>query len=163
MSDLSSLFHALQTESWRPALRQYRRKILNRKSKGSVSDNNAIVIESKDPFKSPSVVTVEADSLSENTIEISTYSALQVVGKGTYAINDACPIPEFQNDNELIIRNHAVGLNPIDWKSLDYNFNLPAFPWVTGRECAGVVEKVAPGVTKFKVGDRVWTSKYTPN
>lgn len=59
-----------------------------------------------------------------------------------------------------MIRNYAVGLNPIDWKSVDYNFCLPAFPWVTGREMAGVVERVGSEVKGCKVGDRVWTSKF---
>ncbi|KAK2755567.1 hypothetical protein FQN54_006507 [Arachnomyces sp. PD_36] len=65
-----------------------------------------------------------------------------------------------ENDDEVMIRNCAVGLNPIDWKSVDYNFCIPEFPWVTGREMAGVVEKVGAAVTNLKPGDRVWTSTY---
>jgi NADPH:quinone reductase-like Zn-dependent oxidoreductase len=60
-----------------------------------------------------------------------------------------------------VISNHATGLNPIDYKSVDYNFCLPEFPWVTGREMAGVVEAVGSAVTDVKVGDHVWTSAYT--
>ena len=88
-----------------------------------------------------------------------TQRALAVVAKGQYDLLDSQPIPEFENENEVLIRNYAVGLNPIDWKTVDYNFCLPAFPWVTGREMAGVVEKVAPGVQGFKKGDQVWTSE----
>lgn len=53
-----------------------------------------------------------------------------------------------------------MGLNPIDFKSVDYNFCLPAFPWVTGREMAGVVEEVGAAVTGFVPGDRVWTCEF---
>lgn len=30
-----------------------------------------------------------------------------------------------------MIRTFAVGLNHIDWMSIDYNFCIPAFPWVS--------------------------------
>ncbi|KAH8883614.1 GroES-like protein [Thozetella sp. PMI_491] len=59
-----------------------------------------------------------------------------------------------------MIRSRYVGLNPIDWKSVDYNFCLPAFPWVTGREMSGIVEKVGKDVTGIAPGDKVWTSTY---
>lgn len=85
--------------------------------------------------------------------------ALAVVAKREYAIVEDYPYPSISHDREVIISSRAVGLNPIDWKSVDYNFCLPAFPWVTGREMAGVIEQVGSGVTNFKVGQRVWTSK----
>lgn len=75
---------------------------------------------------------------------------------------DDHPVPELVHEKEVVIRNYAVGLNPIDWKSVDYNFCLPAFPWVTGREMAGIVEEVGSEVTSCKVGDRVWTSELSP-
>ena len=55
--------------------------------------------------------------------------ALVVASKGQYEIKHDFPMPHV-GDNEVMIRNHYVGLNPIDWKSVDYNFCLPAFPWV---------------------------------
>ncbi|TVY90942.1 G patch domain-containing protein, partial [Lachnellula willkommii] len=64
------------------------------------------------------------------------------------------------HEHEVVISNRATGLNPIDYKSVDYNFCLPEFPWVTGREMAGVVEMVGAGVRDVKVGDHVWTSTY---
>ncbi|PVH99766.1 GroES-like protein, partial [Periconia macrospinosa] len=80
--------------------------------------------------------------------------------KHTYCVDDSFPVPEIQNGDEILIKNCAVGLNPIDWKSVDWNFCLPEFPWVTGREMAGVVAQVGENVTEFKQGDRVWTSTY---
>ncbi|KAH8195816.1 hypothetical protein TruAng_010029 [Truncatella angustata] len=63
-------------------------------------------------------------------------------------------------DDEIMIRSHFVGLNPIDWKSVDYNFCLPQFPHVTGREMSGVVTQVGRNVDNFNEGERVWTSTY---
>lgn len=60
----------------------------------------------------------------------------------------------------MLIRTCAVGLNPIDWKSVDWNFCLPEYPWVTGREMSGIVEQVGKNVRGLTVGTRVWTSKY---
>lgn len=85
--------------------------------------------------------------------------ALLVVAKGQYEIRHSYPFPSLNHDEEVIVQTRAVGLNPIDWKSVDYGFCLPEFPWITGREMAGVVEKVGAGVTHLQVGQRVWTSK----
>lgn len=84
--------------------------------------------------------------------------ALVVALKGCYEIRDSYAFPALNHDREVIIRSHAVGLNPIDWKSVDYGFCLPEFPWITGREMAGVIEQVGSGVTDLYVGQRVWTS-----
>ncbi|KAH7325605.1 chaperonin 10-like protein [Stachybotrys elegans] len=89
-----------------------------------------------------------------------TNPALLVVGKRQYDIQESYPFPTLAHEGEVIVRTKAVGLNPIDWKSVEYGFCLPEFPWVTGREMAGVVEKVGSGVTDITVGQRVWTSTY---
>jgi hypothetical protein len=89
--------------------------------------------------------------------------ALIVKAKGTYGFAEH-PFPELEHEREVVIRNHATGLNPIDFKSVDYNFCLPEFPWVTGREMAGTVEHVGREVEregKIRVDDRVWTSMFT--
>ena len=107
--------------------------------------------------------------------------ALVVARKGEYEIRHDFPVPAL-GDNEVMISSRFVGLNPIDWKSVDYNFCLPDFPWVsrrqlapaftplrslltvfvkvTGREMSGIVEKVGKHVKDIKPGDRVWTSTY---
>lgn len=91
-----------------------------------------------------------------------TNRALAVVEKGRYEILESYPFPTLRHEGEVVIRTHAVGLNPIDWKSVDYGFCLPEFPWITGREMAGVVEQVGSDVTDFHVGQRVWTSELPP-
>jgi NADPH2:quinone reductase len=55
---------------------------------------------------------------------------------------------------ELQIRHKAVGLNYIDTYHRTGLYPLP-LPSGIGLEAAGVVEKVGPGVTEFKAGDRV--------
>ncbi|CAD6980597.1 unnamed protein product [Tilletia controversa] len=67
------------------------------------------------------------------------------------------PTPK-PDSNEVLIRNVAVGLNPVDYKSVLYNFGIADTPWVLGRDVAGVVHAVSESSnTGFKVGDRVWT------
>jgi hypothetical protein len=53
--------------------------------------------------------------------------ALVVASKGTYGFPEE-QFPEFAHEKEVVISNHATGLNPIDYKSVDYNFCLPQFP-----------------------------------
>ncbi|QYG07688.1 alcohol dehydrogenase catalytic domain-containing protein [Janthinobacterium sp. PAMC25594] len=62
---------------------------------------------------------------------------------------------------ELLVRVHAVGLNPIDYLIPRGDFKpilklrLPA---TLGSDFAGVVVEVGSGVTRFKVGDAVYAS-----
>ncbi len=59
---------------------------------------------------------------------------------------------------EIVIRNRAVAINPVDWAIP--LIGRQAFPWVkypaiVGGDVAGEVVEVGEGVTRFKVGDRV--------
>jgi NADPH:quinone reductase-like Zn-dependent oxidoreductase len=62
--------------------------------------------------------------------------------------------------DEVILRNQAVGLNPIDWKSVAFNFCMPEFPWINGRESAGIVHAVGSNVQGLQIGQKAWTSTY---
>jgi NADPH2:quinone reductase len=68
------------------------------------------------------------------------------------------PDPE-PNAGEVRVRVAAVAVNPIDTyiRSGAVSMKLP-FPFIVGCDLAGTVEKVGPGVKRFKVGDRVWGS-----
>ena len=64
----------------------------------------------------------------------------------------------------VLVRVHAVGLNPPDWYLRDGYKMLPpewqpkvTFPVILGTDISGVVEAVAPDVTDFAVGDAVYS------
>ena len=62
-------------------------------------------------------------------------------------------------EGEILIRLHAAGVNPMDWKARDGTYQQwwPAeFPAVLGFDGAGVVEQVGPGVSAFQPGDAVF-------
>ena len=61
--------------------------------------------------------------------------------------------------NELLVRVHAAGLNPVDYKTragqlkIIHRYPLPI---VMGNELSGVVEAAGAAVTRFAKGDRVF-------
>jgi len=61
---------------------------------------------------------------------------------------------------DVLIRVHAAGLNPVDFKQRGGFGNAGALPEpkILGYDGAGVVEAVGSAVTLFKVGDRVWSA-----
>lgn len=69
------------------------------------------------------------------------------------------PRPE-PGPGEVLIRVHAAGVNPIDWKvragfakeRLKYKM-----PFIPGWDLSGVIEAGAPGATRLKVGDEVYS------
>jgi NADPH:quinone reductase-like Zn-dependent oxidoreductase len=66
------------------------------------------------------------------------------------------PIPA---RGEVLVRVHAVSLNPVDWKmrSGAAKERFPVtFPAILGRDVAGIVAKLGEGVEGFKLGDRVF-------
>ncbi|MGP4006958.1 NADP-dependent oxidoreductase [Streptomyces sp. 4N124] len=68
------------------------------------------------------------------------------------------PTPE-PGAGEILVRVHAAGVNPFDWKVTDGALKDSmehVFPLVMGSDAAGVVQKTGPGVTRFRPGDRVF-------
>jgi NADPH:quinone reductase-like Zn-dependent oxidoreductase len=73
------------------------------------------------------------------------------------------PMPEM-NAGEVLVRVHAVGLNPPDWYLREGYKALPpewrpkgAFPLIPGTDISGVVEAVAGDVRGFAAGDEVYS------
>lgn len=64
-------------------------------------------------------------------------------------------------EGEVLVRHTAVGLNFIDVYHREGLYPLE-LPMSIGMEAAGVVEKVGPGVSEFKQGDRVAYATYKP-
>src|SRR3989475_10632082 len=58
---------------------------------------------------------------------------------------------------QVLVRNHAVGVNPVDTYLRSNTDNRgPKLPYTPGSDTAGVVEAVGNGVTSVKPGDRVY-------
>src|SRR4051794_15961737 len=69
------------------------------------------------------------------------------------------PRPE-PGAGDLLVRVRAASVNPIDHKLRDGGVKvlLPySFPLILGNDLAGDVEAVGPGVTRFKVGDAIYS------
>ncbi|BFZ55549.1 hypothetical protein PYCC9005_002590 [Savitreella phatthalungensis] len=65
--------------------------------------------------------------------------------------------PQRTREDQVVIGVESIGLNPIDWKCNVYGFGVYHFPWISGRECSGVVLEVGSNVdpSRLQVGDRV--------
>ncbi|MEV4441208.1 NADP-dependent oxidoreductase [Streptomyces sp. NPDC049577] len=59
---------------------------------------------------------------------------------------------------EILVRVHAAGVNPVDWKVRERGFAFYGQqpPFTVGWDVSGVVEEVGPGVTLFAPGDEVF-------
>jgi len=63
-------------------------------------------------------------------------------------------------DNDVLIEIAATSVNPVDWKlreghlkgMLQYDF-----PFILGLDAAGTIKEVGKNVTKFRIGDNVFT------
>ncbi|OJJ54679.1 hypothetical protein ASPSYDRAFT_49796 [Aspergillus sydowii CBS 593.65] len=81
-----------------------------------------------------------------------TTKAIVYVDKGKAAIHDV-PIPKLREDY-VLVKVNAVGLNPTDWKHIDFGNTDPGSR--VGCDYAGIVEAVGPKVQKeFRKGDRI--------
>ncbi len=61
-------------------------------------------------------------------------------------------------ENEIVVKNVAVSINPIDWIKQcagNFLFSWIKYPFVLGSDLAGEVVQVGTGVTRFEIGDRV--------
>lgn len=67
---------------------------------------------------------------------------------------DAAPVPG-PGENQIVIRNYAVAINPIDGDLQSFAVFPLKYPTILGQDVAGVVEAVGLNVTRFKRGDRV--------
>ena len=71
---------------------------------------------------------------------------------------EEAPKPE-PVEGEVLVRIHAAGINPVDWKTcageaIATRLEDP-FPFIPGWDVSGVVEAAGAGVSEFKAGDAV--------
>jgi NADPH:quinone reductase-like Zn-dependent oxidoreductase len=57
---------------------------------------------------------------------------------------------------QIRVTVRAVGINPIDWKQRKGGPMSGELPQTTGRDVAGVVDKLGEGVSDVALGDRVF-------
>lgn len=96
--------------------------------------------------------TTTAAKLSTSPVATMTTKAIVYVDKGKAAIHDV-PIPKLREDY-VLVKVNAVGLNPTDWKHIDFGNTDPGSR--VGCDYAGIVEAVGPKVQKeFRKGDRI--------
>ena len=82
---------------------------------------------------------------------------------------EEAPVPEL-NAGEVLVRVHAVGINPPDWYLREGYKMLPpewqphvAMPVILGTDISGVVEAMAEDVGGFAVGDEVYSMVKFPS
>lgn len=86
--------------------------------------------------------------------------SMQLTGYGpssSFILADAI-VPSLEA-NEILVKVHAAGINPLDWKIRAGSLAemLPFdFPLTLGCDIAGVVAKVGIDVKKFRIGDEVY-------
>lgn len=83
---------------------------------------------------------------------------LLLAKQGDFAVQSR-PVPT-PGPGELLVRNEASGLNPVDWKIQAYGLFLKNYPAVLGSDAAGVIVAVGEGVPTWKVGDRVFVKVF---
>lgn len=62
------------------------------------------------------------------------------------------PLP---NKGEVVVEVHAVGLNPVDYKTATNGNPHWTYPHILGLDVAGTIDEVGEGVVDWKKGDRV--------
>jgi NADPH:quinone reductase-like Zn-dependent oxidoreductase len=79
------------------------------------------------------------------------------------------PIPALK-PGEVLVRVHAVGLNPPDWYLREGYKTLPpewqpqlSFPLILGTDISGVIEEVTDDVKDFSAGDEVYSMVRFPS
>ncbi|NNM60348.1 MAG: NADP-dependent oxidoreductase [Legionellales bacterium] len=86
-------------------------------------------------------------------IQITHYGDNRMVKMNINALN---PVP---SDEQVLIRMHAAGLNPIDWKIregyLQSKYPL-AFPLTLGMDFSGTIVEIGKNVKNFQIGDEVY-------
>ncbi|ODM21236.1 hypothetical protein SI65_04289 [Aspergillus cristatus] len=90
-------------------------------------------------------------------MSVPTNSATWLLESGGRFVVQEAPFPS-PGDDEILIQNKAVAINPMDWKIQAFGPHLPFpshYPFILGSDIAGEVYEVGKNVTAFRKGDRV--------
>lgn len=58
-------------------------------------------------------------------------------------------------DNEVLIQNNVIGLNPVDWKLIEWGHPSWSSDSVPGVDGMGIIAKVGKNMTHLQIGSRV--------
>jgi len=97
--------------------------------------------------------SASATSQTMKAIRIHSYGGPEVLQ------HEDAPRPKPQA-GEVLVRVHAAGVNPIDWNVREghmKDFWPHKFPLILGWDLSGVVEEFGTGVSRFKIGDEVYS------
>lgn len=65
--------------------------------------------------------------------------------------------PSIQHSKQILVKLHAAGLNPVDYKLRGRGgFKPEKLPIILGCDGAGIVEAIGKEVSRFRVGDEVY-------
>jgi len=110
--------------------------------------------------KDDTAIVVKVEAMSTETMKA---VRLHQFGGPEVLVFEDAPKPELK-PGEVLVRVHAVGLNPPDWYLRDGYRMLPpewqpqiSLPVIPGTDISGVVEAVANDVESFSVGDEVYS------
>ncbi|HEY4846242.1 MAG TPA: quinone oxidoreductase [Methylocella sp.] len=82
-----------------------------------------------------------------------TVRVYEIGGPEVMRIEDIAPPPPARG--EVLVRNHAIGVNFIDINFRSGAYPVPSLPFTPGSEGAGEIAAIGKGVKNFKLGDRV--------
>jgi NADPH:quinone reductase-like Zn-dependent oxidoreductase len=67
------------------------------------------------------------------------------------------PRPE-PGPGEALVRVHAAGVNPIDWKIREGYIPEISLPLILGFDLSGTIEALCPGIAELRTGDEVYSA-----
>src|SRR5437870_1630045 len=65
------------------------------------------------------------------------------------------PVPR-PGTGQVLVRVHAAGVNPVDWKIREGQMGQAGLPRTLGNDFSGVVEEAGPGAERFRNGQEVF-------
>jgi NADPH:quinone reductase-like Zn-dependent oxidoreductase len=97
----------------------------------------------------------------ERWAKLMTKKMIQVIRFHQYGGPEQLKLEEIDRpvplEGEVLIRVHAAGVLPIDWKIRQGLFKFPLqLPSIPGTSFAGVIDEVGPGVSAFQKGQSVF-------
>ncbi|MGC0317557.1 NADPH:quinone reductase-like Zn-dependent oxidoreductase [Kitasatospora acidiphila] len=124
----------------------------------------------------PAAPAASADAAPTGTASVPTPALASLVFPGAEVDADAPPMNAISQDgyggpevlrlvqlerpqpgpSEVLVRVHAAGMNPTDWKHRRFPGMVNQLPLVLGWDVSGTVEAVGLGVTIHQVGDEVF-------